>query len=105
MPDAPVKPCHAPGCGEYAVNRGYCREHQRYLNIGRNTKDRGYGGDWVKFRAWFLRRHPACADCPDAATEVHHEIKIAVRPDLRLVESNCEGLCESCHSKRTRAGQ
>jgi hypothetical protein len=27
------------------------------------------------------------------------------RPDLRLTASNCLGLCQSCHAKRTARGE
>lgn len=67
---------------------------------------RGYGRRWQRFREWYLAAHPLCVDCGERvqvveATQVHHIVKVAVRPDLQYVEENCMGLCESCHSVRT----
>lgn len=39
------------------------------------------------------------------ATEVHHIIKIAARPDLRLDQENLMSLCKSCHGRRTGRGE
>jgi 5-methylcytosine-specific restriction enzyme A len=70
---------------------------------------RGYGYDWQKFRLYVLAARPLCEDClPDRTTEgteLHHIQLVRDRPDLRLVESNCRVLCESCHSKRTIRGE
>ena len=38
------------------------------------------------------------------ATEVHHKAKLVDNPHLRLVESNCAGLCKTHHSKLTAKG-
>lgn len=107
MPDAPRRPCAYPGgCGEYAVRNGRCEEHAAAAGQQRGkTADRGYDAVWRRFRAWFLRRHPLCADCEHAATEVHHVKKIAAFPELRLSESNCMALCHECHARRTGRGE
>ena len=69
-----------------------------------NYNERGYDGEWRKFRKTFLYCNPLCADCRRVATEVHHIAKVRDRPDLRLDVNNCMPLCKSCHSKRTARG-
>lgn len=71
---------------------------------------RGYDRQWRKFRIAFLRQHPLCEDCLEnkrvtAATDVHHKIKVALNPRLKLVESNCKALCSACHDRRTALGE
>jgi 5-methylcytosine-specific restriction protein A len=75
-----------------------------------SPSSRGYGRDWVKFRAGYLRVHPLCEDCSarqriTVAEELHHIIKPRDRPDLRLDPGNVKALCVSCHSTRTGRGE
>lgn len=108
MPSAIAVPCRYPGgCSEKAQYRGYCAAHAQWRDQMRgNSGERLYGARWQKFRAWFIARRPICEDCGRAATaEVHHLEKVRDRPDLRLVESNCRGLCKPCHSVRTQRGE
>ena len=57
----------------------------------------------------YLRAHPECeiknicgGRIPNnLATEVDHRTRIAERPDLRLVWSNLQACCKSCHSAKT----
>lgn len=68
--------------------------------------ERGYDALWRRFRTMFIARHPVCEDCDRQPTrEVHHIKKLAEHPELRLVESNCMGLCTRCHSIRTNRGE
>jgi 5-methylcytosine-specific restriction enzyme A len=65
---------------------------------------------WRRLRAAYLDAHPLCVDCRKRnrlteATEVHHIIKRAERPDLALDMGNLEGLCKACHSRRTGKGE
>jgi 5-methylcytosine-specific restriction endonuclease McrA len=66
---------------------------------------------WRALRAWHLRRKPLCADpfglhvarrMHVVATEVHHRLDRATRPDLALEASNMVSLCRPCHSRVTR---
>jgi len=108
------KPCPQPGCGEL-VESGRCPAHQaqpeqaetrRRFDAWRGSaRQRGYDARWERFRAYFIARHPACHDCERLATEVHHIQRLAARPDLKLVESNCMALCKRCHSTRTAKGE
>lgn len=116
MPTLNAPGCRWPGCPQRAVvGRRHCGGHdrQRWRELDRergNSAERGYDQAWRDFRRWFLSRHPLCADCRAEGTlkmaeEVHHTVKIAVQPELRLVESNCVALCVSCHATRTRRGE
>jgi len=66
---------------------------------------------WRRLRAWFLSRAPLCADPygdhkregrAELATEVDHVIGRRKRPDLAWDPGNLQGLCKSCHSRKTR---
>jgi 5-methylcytosine-specific restriction protein A len=107
-----MKACGFPHCTNVQEER-FCTEHKRKpkpdLYRG-SAAYRGYDGDWQKFRAWFVKRHPLCVDCllegkPVAVQEVHHIKKLTEYPELRLVESNCLALCKSHHSTRTQRGE
>ena len=109
------RPCSAPNCPAL-VESGYCpahagraliREKQYDTQRGSSAK-RGYDAAWKKFRAWFLAQpeHVICEDCSrKPSIEAHHVKKVAEYPELRLVESNCRGLCKGCHSARTAKGE
>lgn len=66
---------------------------------------------WKRLRAYVLRMAPYCADPfgvhaesgrPRAAEHVDHIKPLRDRPDLGLALSNLQGLCRSCHSKKTQ---
>ncbi len=99
MPTRPQvhRPAHLPSPSQ--ARRQY--DTQR----GSSTK-RGYGRDWQKVRAAVLADEPLCRVCMargrvTEANEVHHELPICKRPDLRLVRSNLISLCRPCHSSIT----
>ncbi|WP_269448179.1 HNH endonuclease [Lentibacillus sp. JNUCC-1] len=57
----------------------------------------------------FLRRNPLCVHCTDSgmtvpATEVDHIVPHRGDRDLFWDPNNHQGLCKSCHSKKTRKG-
>jgi len=71
---------------------------------------RGYDSSWRMVRQCHLENSPLCHDCLSngvytEASDVHHLIKLAERPDLRDVSSNLMSLCHSCHSIRTGKGE
>jgi len=67
---------------------------------------RGYGYAWQKARLNFLKMNPLCVECYksgvlEPATDVDH-----IKPhkgDMVLFwdRSNWQGLCKSCHSRKT----
>jgi 5-methylcytosine-specific restriction protein A len=99
------RPCPIPGCPEL-VDAGRCPTHAAHRRTLKTTTERGYDAAWKRFRLWFINHHPICADCGIKATdEVHHVKKLVDFPELRLVESNCMGLCTRCHRIRTQRGE
>ncbi len=109
-PGVVLRPCAKQTCREL-VERGRCAKHAPEADRERGSSTaRGYDAVWQRFRTWFIGRHPLCVDCQEqnaltATTEVHHVKKLAEYPALRLVESNCLGLCAACHAIRTRRGE
>lgn len=74
------------------------------------TAARGYGSKWRTLRSAFLVRHPLCVECHKigqmvAATQVDHIRPHKGAADLLWDWNNLQALCESCHSKKTRAEQ
>ena len=61
---------------------------------------RGYGVAWRRFRAGYLARNPACADCGRVATQIDH-VHALTRGGAKWDEGNMRPLCASCHSKKT----
>lgn len=61
---------------------------------------------WRKCRAYKLSLNPLCEQCVERdeiteATQVHHIVDRADRPDLEYELSNLQALCAPCHSKIT----
>jgi 5-methylcytosine-specific restriction enzyme A len=113
MPTLGRPGCRWPLCANRSAPGGsYCTDHQRakWQALDRDrgsSSQRGYSADWQRFRRWFLSQpeHVMCEDCRRVpSVEVHHVLKVKDRPDLRLVESNCRGLCVACHLVYTRRG-
>lgn len=78
-------------------------EHDRWRD---SSTKRGYGKRWQKARASYLARHPLCKHCERAgitcaAVELDHVIPH--RGDMKLFwdNKNWQGLCKSCHSRKT----
>ena len=60
---------------------------------------------WKQFRLNYLRANPLCKnfdECKQFATEVDHIQAIESEHDaLFYDENNLQGLCKSCHSRKT----
>lgn len=61
---------------------------------------RGYDRQWRNLRADFLAENPTC-ECGAPAVLVDHKVKVRDAPHLRLVWSNLQGMCRSCHGLKT----
>src|SRR5690554_5661002 len=107
----PKRPCNHPGCRRL-VEKGYCDEHRRqrsqeYDRWRGSSAERGYGHRWRKYREWFLKQNPLCVECRKRgkltpATEVDHIRPHKGDPVLFWdAENNWQGLCKSCHSRKT----
>lgn len=71
-----LRPCTEHGCPNL-TDRGKCavhrREARRASDRRRPTADqRGYGSEWRRTRAAFLRSYPVCELCSAPSTEVDH---------------------------------
>lgn len=103
-----LQPCSAPGCAAL-VTAGRCAEHQREFYRSKpqsKEKNKRYGSDWRRLRAWHIRRFPFCALCliegkTVAADEVDHKIPVAVAPHRRLDADNLQSLCRPHHYEKT----
>ncbi len=65
-----------------------------------SSAKRGYGHQWRKRSAYILRRDPICKRCNRAPSEHADHIK-AKRFGGTDEESNLQGLCAACHSRKT----
>ena len=111
----PPKACFHPGCPNITHNT-YCPTHTKehdtaYRRKRGSSNKRGYTYRWGKERDAYLIRYPLCKNCLDtyseirAATEVDHVIPH--KGDMKLFwdHNNWQGLCKSCHSKKTAEEQ
>ena len=120
MPQRPNKPCRHRGCNALTRSAtGYCDEHASEAvgwtrsNAGKSSKERGYGGDWQKLRAWILRRDEGlCQPCKregrlTLAEEVDHIVSKAEAKRRGWTKAqadahdNLQSICEDCHKAKT----
>lgn len=113
MPMAPSRPCPVPGCpGLVSEERG-CSIHPGATGDGEprpNSAKRGYGQRHRKWRRMVLARQPTCADPFGrhggrlvTATVADHIVPLRRGGDWRL--ENGQGLCVSCHNRKTAREQ
>ena len=69
-----------------------------------SAASRGYGRRWERLRAAILARDVFCQaeGCARLATQIDH--RLAKRHGGSDDPSNLQGLCDSCHSRKTAAG-
>jgi 5-methylcytosine-specific restriction protein A len=106
MPTKPPRKCSEPSCRTKITSRSsVCPEHLRQRDRQRGTSSqRGYGGQWRKIRARFLKEHPWCEDCLaqgriTRASEIDHKIRLRDSGTNRW--ENLSAVCRACHSCRT----
>lgn len=101
--------CRKRGCPKLTSGK-YCEDHmsqEQLYNQERGTAaQRGYDAKWRKARARYIANNPLCKKCFEqgkviAATVVDHITPH--RGDMVLFwnEKNWQGLCASCHSRKT----
>lgn len=125
MPDKFLRPCAYPMCGVLGTDR-YCTKHAAeyqarkakqeaerkakadvIYNQQRPAYHAWYKTDrWRRYRIAYLAKHPYCVDCKrdgrtTFATEVDHIVPHRGIHALFWDTTNHQGLCASCHSKKT----
>lgn len=112
MPNVAPHPCAVRSCPNLAEgNERYCIAHQKQFAARQDDErgtasQRGYGARWRKLRMMVLARNPFCADPYHIhggqlvlATDVDHVVP--KRLGGQDTFENLEGLCHSCHSRKT----
>jgi 5-methylcytosine-specific restriction enzyme A len=106
MANAPLRECSTYGCRKL-VARGKCPECARKSEREKGTAyERGYDRTWERLRNMVRAEEPLCRACMLAglvvATEhIDHIVPIREAPALRLFRPNLQGLCASCHGKKS----
>ena len=72
------------------------------------SQKRGYDWTWRALSKQVRMEEPLCRHClrdgrVTAAVCVDHCIPLSEAPNLRLVRSNLQALCASCHARKTQA--
>ena len=105
------RPCAQPRCPELVQGR-YCAKHQRQAHRRENARrgtsqQRGYGARWKRLRVVILARDPICVSCGLApSVAVDHINPKSLRVDAAdFAEEELQGLCLSCHGRKTRSEQ
>ena len=98
-------PHAAPTCCT-VCNRRTCTCERTRQDTRPSAHARGYDRRWQKVRARYLAQHPLCNHCstdtrPVVATQVDHVIPHKGNRALFNDPGNLQGLCHSCHSKKT----
>lgn len=115
MPVEPKRPCRHAGCRRLVAASGYCPEHEalhrkaadaRRQNDPETRRIRGMykSAKWLTLRKAYLSASPWCVRCLPLlvpATDVDH-----IQPHrgdwaLFMNSANLQGLCHSCHSRKT----
>ncbi len=82
------------------------KTRQKYDSQRGSAASRGYGRDWQRLRRLVLSEEPLCRECQKRgrvtlAVEVDHIVPIRKAPERRLDQTNLQGLCKPCHSRKT----
>jgi HNH endonuclease len=109
MPTRLMGPCKTPLCpNTRSPNSPYCGTCSPNGNgpdeYRGSAAARGYGHKWRKLRLMVLRREPMCSDpfgigCVSVSRHADHIIPR--RQGGEDVFENLQGLCDSCHSRKT----
>jgi 5-methylcytosine-specific restriction protein A len=105
MPNLPLRPCRYAGC----PNLSDCPEHtgnmaaQEYDRARRDDPLRIYNTvRWRALRSVVLQRDLLCKSCGnEVSTEADHIIPTRNGGAMWSLD-NLQGLCSSCHSRKTR---
>ncbi len=82
---------------------------RRYRQVHADMTALYASAPWRAVRLIVLGEQPICAGyplpCMNPASEVDHITPLIERPDLAITRENLQGLCLSCHTRKTRAEQ
>lgn len=108
-PYRPPHPCSTACCPELTHTR-FCGIHtkdqeRRERKRRGTTAERGYGAAHKRWRKAILRRDPVCVTCEGmgrtvVATVADHIVPMSAGGS-RLLMSNGQGLCKTCHDQKT----
>jgi 5-methylcytosine-specific restriction protein A len=121
MPPRALRHCSSPGC-RVLVQGGKCPRHQAQADAQEAKRKAAYEARrpprsvptwdprWKALRAAHLAAHPICVGfgssrerCSSRATIADHVVPERVAPERALDPGNIEGLCASCHGRKTAA--
>ena len=108
LPRKPLKPCRHPQCPELTEGN-YCEEHEREMEYKRMNSpySKLYSTSrWQRLREYILTKEPLCVECKRKkrirpATVVDHIKPHKGDEELFYDEGNLQGLCKSCHDRKT----
>ena len=104
MPSLPPHPCAHPLCPNLLTSGRYCEEHARLRWRTRTAPRLARPYDKMQHRRWrklILGRDPICRVChTEPSTEADHIVPLDQGGGWGL--DNGQGLCASCHGKKTR---
>lgn len=114
MPSALLRACLQPGCP--AIQAGdWCQTHHRSRERGRQRFNfdvrRWYRtARWFALRARVLVEEPFCRACTamglvSDTTDVDHIVPHRGDPAKFWNRRNLQGLCHTCHSRKTQRGE
>jgi 5-methylcytosine-specific restriction protein A len=102
----PTRLCLNAGCPNPATYRGRCPTHARHVNRATHRNRTIYSSKrWEMLRRRVLFEQPICAICDDALAIDADHIRPIESGGAPYERANCQGLCKSCHSAKTRREQ
>lgn len=109
MPSKPKRPCSVSACPNLTQER-FCSDHTdraKQPDRKRGTSaQRGYGSQWRKARAGFLRKNQLCVQCKEQGLIVEATVVDHIKPhkgDKMLFwdRLNWQALCKQHHDTKT----
>ena len=107
MPERFKKPCTYPGCRILVTDgKPRCEQHRQQWTRKADAPERMRGRALQEARARLFKRSPLCVECERsgrvaAATQRDHVVPLG--EGGLDVESNTQGLCETCHDVKSKA--
>ena len=113
MPRSAPTPCRHPACALVLDKPGYCEQHRPKVHRDYGRARRAFDTElglyqsarWREVRAAFLREHPLCVACKATDRVVAAKVADHIRPlkdgGERFDWVNLQGLCVSCHNRKT----